>query len=140
MPKLINDQNLFGWSQLWCWTAVQKNDDKRSSHSGDIQVERIKQSNWQRRFWGQYLRTRLFKITESICYFTTASYLNSVLTYYRFNIGNYFRHAQVSLTTSSLMNRLNHIDVFIYDTYKNHSHSKFVFEIWLNKFVTSMDP
>ena len=64
---------------------------------------------------------KLLQITEWICYFygclpiciKSASYLNSVLTYSRFKIDNYFGHAQVFLTTPIWIDWII-IDVFVY--------------------------
>ena len=89
-------------------TFVQKNEVNRSSHSGDISCKRINQFDSQTELRGQNSTIKLLETTDSICCFygclsickKSASYLNLVLTYCRFNIGNYFWHSHVGSTST----------------------------------------
>ena len=81
---------------------------RTKSYSGDILCKRIKQSDWQRKFWAK-LKTqtvKLIEVTKSICYFfgRLSIYKKTVLgqlvfTYWGFNIANYFWRAHVGLAT-----------------------------------------
>ena len=75
-----------------------KNEVKRSSHSGEFYVKKIKQSDWESGFWGQSSRSRPLNCLKQVNHFAVsisayhyakklALYLSSVLTYCRFAIG-----------------------------------------------------
>ena len=60
----------------------EKNEVKRSNHSEDISCKRIKQSDFQRKFWVNILKTetvKLLEITESSCCFY--EYTHPYVTY-----------------------------------------------------------
>ena len=121
--KPISDQNFFIWFHPWCWTVMQK---MKSKDHVILEVLIYKdQAIWlTESILGSKFKIqtiKLLQITEWICYFygclpiciKSASYLNSVLTYSRFKIGNYYGHAQVFLTTPIWIDWII-IDVFVY--------------------------
>lgn len=116
-------QNFFIWFHPWCWTVMQK---MKSKDHVILEVLIYKdQAIWlTESILGSKFKIqtiKLLQITESICYFyvclpiciKSASYLNSVLSYSRFKIGNYFGHAQLFLTTPIWIDWIM-IDVFMY--------------------------
>ena len=101
IPKPISDQNWSSWFQSWCWTVMQKLELK---HQAFLEIFYLKESSRDFRTktqepdslssWNNWINLTFLWIPTHM---QTSQYHH--LIYCRSNIGNYFWHAQVRLTT-----------------------------------------